>query len=264
MENYEINIQENTDITKIKKQFDENGFLHLKGILNPDILNEIKQKVLNEFDTLDNTDNLSASDLSTLNRSEMPVIHNKCPRLDINTFNAVIRSRLPEVLEKIHNNSFLWHYPPQIRRLTTDNNKGLLPYHQDYYYSKYYENIVVCWTPLVDCGEDAPSIELIRKTLTEKLEHGSNETWEFGIPSEIVQKYMSKNDVISLKNVKVGDVVIFDTLNLHRTYWHENMSKTRYSIDFRTVNTNLLSENLLSTRKFVKSHELELVGNINE
>lgn len=263
MESYEIDFNQDIKIKGLKEKFVENGFLHLKNILDVKELEKIKENILNEFENLDNNANMNEADKKTLNRCEMPVTHDNCPRIDINSFCAHINSKLPEVLNEIYGDEFLWRFPPQIRRLTVKKDIGLLPYHQDYFYNSLYENIIVCWTPLVDCGKDAPSIELIRKTLTHKIEHLSNEIWEFGIPEDIMQEYQKNYETVSLKDVHLGDVVIFDAYNLHRTYWEESMDKTRYSIDLRSVKKSLISKELLASKKFIQSDNLKFLKEDN-
>ena len=199
----------------------------------------LKENILKEFGCLDKQQ-LNIEDKKTLDRCEMPVTHEKCPRIDINSYKAHINSRLPDVLKVIFEEDFLWHFPPQVRRLSIEKEIGLLPFHQDYYYNANYENIMVCWTPLSKCGENAPSLDLVNKTIKEKIEHKSNEIWEFGISPEIFNKYASEDEIISLTDVNIGDVVIFDAYNLHRTYRNENMNQIRYSMDLRCIEINFI------------------------
>lgn len=255
MRNYEIDFKNNVNINKIREHFFKNGFLHLKNILNLDEIIKLKRNILEEFGNLDKQE-LNIEDKKTLDRCEMPVTHEKCPRIDINSYRAHIYSKLPEVLKEIFGEDFLWHFPPQIRRLSIQKEIGLLPFHQDYYYNANYENIMICWTPLSECGEDSPSLDLVNKTIKEKIEHQSNEIWEFGVPTEIFNKYASKDEIISLTDVNIGDVVIFDAYNLHRTYRNEKMNQTRYSIDLRCIKKSFIKEEMLSIRKYIHSSEL--------
>lgn len=264
MKDYEIDCEKKIEINTIKNKFLKNGFLHLKNILNNEEISLIKTKVIDEFNKLDKNDKLSPEDQKSLNRCEMPVVNPISPRIDIKSYTAHTNSKLPQILEAIFEEDFLWHFPPQMRRLSVKKDIGLLPYHQDCYYNNLYENIIVCWTPLSNCGLNSPSLELVRSSFKERFEHTSNEIWEFGIPSETLKQITNNNEVVSLQDVKIRDVVIFDAFNLHRTFWKENMNEIRYSMDLRAVKKSLIPKQTLESRKFVHKDKDKFQGKINE
>lgn len=109
----------------------------------------------------------------------MSVTHEKCPRIDINSYKAHINSRLPDVLKVIFGKIFR-HFPPQVRRLSIEKEIGSHNYFIKTITTMLITKIImVCWTPLSKCGENAPSLDLANKTIKEKIEHKSNEIWEF-------------------------------------------------------------------------------------
>lgn len=264
MKDYEIDCSKYIKFDSIRDKFIKNGFLHLKNILDSKEINIIKESMLNEFVELDNNTNLSEIDQKSLNRCEMPVTHDKCPRINIDSYTAHINSKLPKILETIFAEDFLWHFPPQMRRLSIEKDIGLLPYHQDCYYNNLYENIIVCWTPLSNCGKEAPSLELIRANFKEKFKHTSNEIWEFGIPYDIINEIAKNHEIVSLRDVNINDVVILDAFNLHRTFWEKGMDKIRFSMDLRAVKKSLISEDLMISRKFVLKDKVKFTKGIDE
>jgi hypothetical protein len=236
-----------------EREFDKNGFVVFRDILNTDKLELLKRKSEAHFIYLDDKKSaMQAEDARLLERGETPIVDkNNSTRLDLDIYKIIADSTLPDALELLMGGKFVWHYPPQLRRIDPSNIKTALPYHQDYYYNDKYENIMVVFTPLCGCGIAAPSIELVERKITDRINHvTSDEIWEFGVCQDELKKIQEDSSSRCLE-LNIGDVVVFDGLTLHRTFVDENMHSLRYSVDARAVRIDFLNDDLLKNRKYI-------------
>lgn len=108
--------------------------------------------------------------------------------------------------------------------------KGL-KYHQDGNDAN--NSGVVFWVPLVDIDNDTPTLKVIIKKFDKYFSFHADEVG-FAIIDE--QEKLEKNyeeSIVTLNNMRLGDILLFDFTTVHSTYVNENMNKTRFSIDVR-------------------------------
>lgn len=256
MNTYEFDATKPLALDQISAAFCTESFVVLKNIFRPEEIEKVRQRALSSFAELDSQqDSLNDNQKMQLHRREMPVIDDsRSCRTALENFDMLINSKISAVIEKLLNGAFLWHYPPQFRRLSYEQQQGLLPFHQDFYYNDRYPNILVCFIPLNDCGDTSPSIELVRYPTREKLLHESNEIWEFGIPQIIIDPILAKYGTARL-NLQSGDAVLFDAYNIHRTHANSEMKHLRYSMDVRAVRLEDIQKEDFLQRKYICSNQ---------
>lgn len=242
--------------------FDASGFLVLRQALDSALVLDLGRRLNDEFDRLNGIADGLAPDLRrSLDRCEMPAHPEIAPfRLAPANFAPFTRStRLKTVLQALMGEEYLWHYPPMLRRLSARRNEGLLPYHQDYAYNQRYPRLWTCFTPLSDCGEDAPGLELLDIRMTKKLPHVSEGLWESGIPSAALAA-AAGSAAVCRPSLRAGDVIIFNELTLHRTHSVPAMSKVRMSLDARAVPLSSITPELHRERRFIQMSDAAFHG----
>lgn len=242
--------------------FDASGFLVLRQALERSLVLDLGRRLNEEFDRLNSiADGLAPELRRSLDRCEMPAHPEVAPfRLDPANFEPLTRStRLKTVLQSLMGEEFLWHFPPMLRRLSARRNEGLLPYHQDYAYNQRYPRLWTCFTPLSDCGEDAPGLELLDIRMTKKLSHVSEGLWESGVSAATLAA-VAGSAAVRRPSMRAGDVIIFNELTLHRTHSVPAMSKARMSVDARAVPLSSITPDLYRERRFVRMSEAAFHG----
>lgn len=242
--------------------FDASGFLVLRQALERSLVLDLGRRLSDEFDRLNASAESLAPELRrSLDRCEMPAHPEIAPfRLDPANFSALTGStRLKTVLQALMGEDFLWHYPPMLRRLSARRNEGLLPYHQDYAYNQRYPRLWTSFTPLSDCGEDAPGLELLEAGITAKLPHVSEGLWESGV-SEATLAATAGSAAVRRPSMRAGDVIIFNELTLHRTHSVPAMSRARMSVDARAVPLSSITPGLYRERRFIQMSEAAFHG----
>jgi ectoine hydroxylase-related dioxygenase (phytanoyl-CoA dioxygenase family) len=157
---------------------------------------------------------------------------------DDSIFKLFIDSHLLELMNLLLGNKFFFELQASRMRKHYDYKQqfSILPYHQDGTVVKVAEKIIVsgrrtkmltCFIPLTSCGIDSPSLELIPLKFK----------WLF--PKKILSKVLASIENLFIDShlwhpqLEVGDVLIFDAMNIHRTYITEVMNRERISMDIR-------------------------------
>ncbi len=120
-----------------------------------------------------------------------------------------------------------------------------IPFHQDAYFLGLGVGAVVnFWIPLVDCGSDAPGLELIPKRLDHLFKIYSPGTEEVSydsaaIPETVIQTHLGSTDTLC-PIMKIGDAIAFLSTTLHRTFETPGMTRPRINIEMRFCSRALL------------------------
>ena len=87
------------------------------------------------------------------------------------------------------------------------------------------------WVALTDCGEHAPTLDLVPRRLHSIVEtgtHGAIFDWSVG--HDLVERVAGDDGIIRL-HFRAGDAILFDEMNLHRTAVSDTMTERRYAIE---------------------------------
>jgi len=128
-----------------------------------------------------------------------------------------------------------------VRFQRPDHTLSFLPFHQDADPANHGTHMVNCWTALDPCGVDAPTIEVVKASITgmrqdlfvyESLEKAGS-VWREKLAAVQAEfgRFGTERPVFH-----PGDGCIFDHFALHRTYFTESMTKPRMSIEIRAAN----------------------------
>jgi ectoine hydroxylase-related dioxygenase (phytanoyl-CoA dioxygenase family) len=253
MENWDISLTQ--DIRDIQTAFEQTGFVVLREVLATDKVEATLGRLKDEFARLNmEKENLPAELTKHLERNEMPAEPALAPfRLNLENYDVITASdRLRQAMGLIIGEEFFWHYPAMFRKMEPKNRDGLLPYHQDYTYNSKYQSCFTCWIPFNPCGKTSPSLEVVSRYMTEKLDHSAKGPWEFGVSESEVARLADNVNVFTLQ-LEPSDVVIFNDLTLHRTFCTSAMSEPRWSMDARAIPRSIIDDNLRSSRRFISS-----------
>lgn len=128
------------------------------------------------------------------------------------------------------------------RRQSPDNRNREIPYHQDFYtQTQGVSGVLNFWTPFVDCGVEAPSLEVVTHVFDDLLPTRpaplmpENEAFDkINITRDQIVSYCGA-DKFWHPPLSAGDVLIFTDHVVHRTYITEQMSKERQSMEYRVI-----------------------------
>ena len=87
------------------------------------------------------------------------------------------------------------------------------------------------WVALTDCGVDAPTMMMLPRRLSEIVPVGGDDAafeWSVGVGA--VEAASKGCDPVVLE-FSAGDAILFDEMNLHRTFTAPSMSSTRLAIE---------------------------------
>lgn len=128
-----------------------------------------------------------------------------------------------------------------VRRQMPSRPKDFTQYHQDGYFFNPEWRVIHCWFPIVNCGEDAPSLELIPAGLKDirpsshkpfKGDHYYDNR-DLDMDTDILP-YFPKETFWTMV-LEPGDAILYDNFALHRTYCTPEMTQARYNLEIRFV-----------------------------
>ena len=115
-----------------------------------------------------------------------------------------------------------------LRTVSPDSNTN---WHQDGAFLGEGVRSTNLWVALSDCGEDAPTLDIVPKRLRALAPcgtHGAIFDWSVG--HDLVEEIAGEAGIARL-HFRAGDAIFFDDLNLHRTAVSDSMTKNRYAIE---------------------------------
>jgi len=115
-----------------------------------------------------------------------------------------------------------------VRRSTLGNKQNPLEFHQDAFFigSEPWFNF---WTPLQDCGVDAPSLEVVVRSGAPVFTHADC------CQADRMRSYIERTyglDSFWTPKLRAGDALVFTSMLFHRTQ-QISTNKTRYSLELR-------------------------------
>ena len=116
-----------------------------------------------------------------------------------------------------------------LRRVDADQTET--GWHQDGAFLGTDIRTINVWIALSDCGDDAPSMEMVPKRLNEIAPTGTpGALMSWTVSPEVVAEVAGDTPPVHLK-FSAGDAIFFDEMNLHRTSSRPHFSKPRYAIE---------------------------------
>ena len=118
------------------------------------------------------------------------------------------------------------------RRVEPRSAETTVPFHQDL--NAFGLMLANVWTPLVDCGVDAPGLEVVARRTREIVPTmtASNYYPELEIAESVVLEKFGAEALWSPAMTR-GDVLVIVGTTIHRTYWTPGMSRRRTSLELR-------------------------------
>lgn len=107
-------------------------------------------------------------------------------------------------------------------------------WHQDGAFLGDYVRSVNMWIALSECGEEAPSLDIIPKRFDHIVPTGTDGTpFEWSVADCVAERAAREAGVeVIHENFSPGDVIFFDHMNLHRTGVRPGMTKERLAIEW--------------------------------
>lgn len=112
-----------------------------------------------------------------------------------------------------------------------DANQSETGWHQDGAFLGTGIRTINVWIALSDCGDDAPSMEMVPKRLNEIAPTGTpGALMSWTVSPAVVAEVAGDTPPVHLR-FSAGDAIFFDEMNLHRTSSRERFTKPRYAIE---------------------------------
>jgi hypothetical protein len=87
------------------------------------------------------------------------------------------------------------------------------------------------WIALTDCGDDAPTLDVVPKRLGSIVPTGTDGTpFEWSVADAVTTRTAADDQPVRL-HFRAGDAILFDEMNLHRTGVGPGMTKHRLAIE---------------------------------
>lgn len=215
----------------------QDGYLFLRNVIPSETLLELREqitRILAGFGWIaDGDERMAAKAICRPRREGQPKFfeaHDKIIKLEA-LHSLAHESGLMNVMRQALGESVFPH-PLCITRLVFPDAPELsTPPHQDFPNNQGSPNLTAAWIPLADCRKEDGSLAVME---------GSN---KFGVlPLDFHlgagnRQAVLNDDVMSCRWVgadfKLGDVVLFSALTVHRALDNKNVDRMRLSVDFR-------------------------------
>jgi len=121
-----------------------------------------------------------------------------------------------------------------VRRVNPEKRDSFVPFHQDT--TAFTKMLVNIWTPLTPAGGDYPSLQLVRKRISDaeqtRILQGEYNLVEIE-ESYVFEKYGSL--IFDVNDAMPGDCVIFLGTTIHRSFNLDHASKPRMNMELRWI-----------------------------
>jgi hypothetical protein len=94
---------------------------------------------------------------------------------------------------------------------------------------------VVFWIPLVDIDAETPTLKVVLKNPGRYFTNQADSIGFSIIADQAAIEKEFKNQIVTIDDMLMGDVLVFDFSTIHSTYTTTNMNKLRYSMDVRIL-----------------------------
>jgi len=148
----------------------------------------------------------------------------------------VVDSILPAIYRRYFGESCISYYQHDtVRYQRPDISHLSYPFHQDgSYHSRdpRQHDSLTTWLPFLDCGVDAPALQLVPHRLDEilPLPEGKQMPYLFCDEEEVLQRFGAR---LWAPVMRAGDVLLFDGFTVHRSYITAGMVRERNNADLR-------------------------------
>jgi len=155
-------------------------------------------------------------------------------------YQLFLASALPDILMAVYQGHFLYSgLHSVVRRQTPSQPRWYTGFHQDGHFLNPDWKFLHCWSPLMSCGIDAPSLELIPAGLKairpslHKTDQGQHyyDNRDLDLETEILPYFPPASFCPQI--LAAGDALFYDSFCLHRTYVTPNMTLARYNLEMR-------------------------------
>ncbi len=155
-------------------------------------------------------------------------------------YQLFLSSALPEILKQVYQGPFLYSgLHSVVRRQTPSQPRWYTGFHQDGHFLDPNWKFLHCWSPLMACGIDAPSLELIPAGLKairpslHKVDKGQHyyDNRDLDLELEILPFFPEQSFWPQI--LAPGDALFYDSYCLHRTYVTPTMTEPRYNLEMR-------------------------------
>jgi ectoine hydroxylase-related dioxygenase (phytanoyl-CoA dioxygenase family) len=152
----------------------------------------------------------------------------------------LVRSRLSRVLSTLWDGNLIFlgtNCVPR-RQQPGGSINVAVPFHQDASFVGTWGLVLNFWIPLVACGRDAPGLEVVLDPppglIARDAPFDLTRTDYSGMDlpeQEVIAKYGAAK--LWHPQMEAGDVLVFSSLAIHRTYETADMTRTRTSLEVR-------------------------------
>ncbi len=227
----------------LRERADRDGFLFFRGILPPQPLLELRREITgvlakhgwlaagtDAMDGILDPDAVAAVPPAAM-RSDVGVssaIYDDVQRLE--AFHALPHHPLLiELFTKFLGGEVLVH-PRHIARLITSHpSVAPTPEHQDYIHIQGTARTWTCWLPLGDCPRSMGGLTMLRGSHRQGV---IKIRPEIGAGGKAVQLCPTENDWVE-GDYLLGDVILFNSLTVHRALRSTQRDRARLSLDVR-------------------------------
>lgn len=225
-----------SDPTALKRRFDQDGYVFLRGLVDPDILLTLRRQIIAICDECgwlkpgtDPMDAISWTVPKVEGDDDYFDVYDRIQRLQ--DFHAL--SHEPSVMRLMRGllGESAFPHPLSIARLVfPEIREWSTPPHQDFVNNQGTEDLYACWIPLSACSRSMGSLAILEgshKLGLQPVEYalgaGHRQTT---LPPEIAQLEWAASDF------ELGDVVAFHSLTIHRALANDTECM-RISVDYR-------------------------------
>jgi hypothetical protein len=238
----------NSDPEKAADMLHAHGAILVRGALSSDYLDRFSIKTQNYFDILDQQKNQGqlvpmrswtykfgvASPFEI--DSEEVILSDLCFMAGNSCLAKISRAFFKSEELFIENKRIV------LRRQSPDNTNRQIPYHQDLYtQTPGISGVINFWSPFIDCGIDAPSVEVVTVNYKDLLQTRAmplfpeNESFDkIHITKEVIEENGGAGKFWHPVMHK-GDCLAFLDAVVHRTYVTPEMTKERMSMEIRII-----------------------------
>lgn len=225
------------DASALRGKLADDGYLFLRNIVPVDALLELREQITEILAAhgwiADGDERMAAKTICRPRREGQPKFfqaHDKIVKLE--AFHSLAHeSGLMNAMRQALGDSVFPHPLSIIRLVFPDSPELSTPPHQDFPNNQGSPNLTAAWMPLADCRMSDGSLAIME---------GSNKfgvlPLDFHLGAGNRQAVLSE-DVMSCRWVgadfKLGDVVLFSALTVHRALDNQTVDRMRLSVDFR-------------------------------
>ena len=221
----------------IMRTYRAGGAVHVSGVLGPELLADVREaadKVFLTWAALVAADALPSELASAWTRRFIPLTYlpigaDRIDALLPPCFRELARRYLdkePEIEPNSH-----------VRSIVLHRADAHLPFHQDQ--SILNRRLLNVWIPLVECGIDAPGLEVVWGSWTELVEPAPAPSAAFPVerarldPAVIARRFGPAS--YWHPRFVPGDAMLFSGATVHRTFVTPEMTRDRMSVEFRLL-----------------------------